>query len=184
MNDSHDLRLIIESRISIIVIETWEERRADYDEAAKQTLTAEPEAVLKYIRSTGLAGLYAFCDFYPYLQGEPRNIRLIKEIAMQAEDSGLCLAFISHARAIPAEFKRLSARFSLSMPEDHKLRAAVYKIEQAIVASRYSARARHEDLDTSHVLAEIDNTVPLSITMTEDIAALRHWCQSRAVAAD
>ena len=28
MNNSHDLRLIIESRIPIIVIETWEERRA------------------------------------------------------------------------------------------------------------------------------------------------------------
>ena len=28
MNDSHDLRLIIESRIPVIVIETWEEKRA------------------------------------------------------------------------------------------------------------------------------------------------------------
>jgi hypothetical protein len=172
MNDSHDLRLIIESRIPIIVIETWEERRAlallaklgigqglpvfswsvsdglrraDYDEAANQSLTVEPEAVLKHIRSTGLAGLYAMCDFHPYFQDEPRNIRLIKEIAMQAEDSGQCLVFISHALTIPAELKRLCARFSLSMPEDHKLRAAVYKEAEAF--SRSTGRKVKTDRD-------------------------------------
>lgn len=162
MNDSHDLRLIIESRIPVIIIETWEERRAlalltklgiqqglpvfswsvsdglrraDFDQAANQPLTAEPEAALKHIRSSATAGLYALCDFHPYLNDEPRNIRLIKEIAMQAEDSGQSLIFISHAFSIPSEFKRHSARFNLSMPEDHKLRAAIYKEAQSFSSS-------------------------------------------------
>ncbi|MDX1506433.1 MAG: ATPase, partial [Spongiibacter sp.] len=71
MNNTHDLRLIIESRIPIIVIESWEEQRAlallskigiqlalpvyawsategiqraDYDNTAKLPHTAAPEA--------------------------------------------------------------------------------------------------------------------------------------------
>ncbi|MBU1832678.1 MAG: AAA family ATPase, partial [Gammaproteobacteria bacterium] len=58
------------------------------------------------------------------------------------------------------------------------------EIEQAIVAARYSANARNEQLTTAHIRHEISNTVPLAITMSENIDALRHWCQSRAVASD
>jgi hypothetical protein len=157
MNDSHDLRLIIESRIPVVIIETWEEKRAltllsklgiqlgtpvfawsitdglrrcDYDQANNQALTTEPEAALKHIRSAKLAGIYALCDFHPFLNDEPRIIRLIKDIALDAEETGQCLILISHAIDIPSEFKRHSARFSLSVPEDHKLRAAVYKEAQ------------------------------------------------------
>ncbi len=154
MNNSHDLRLLFESRIPIVAIETWEEpralqllsrlgiqmstpvyawsvteglRRIDYDGAAKLAHTAEPEAVLKHIRASESAGIYALCDFHPYLVNEPINIRLLKEIAMQAERTGQRLALVSHALDIPPECKRLSARFSLAMPEDHKLLAAVHR---------------------------------------------------------
>lgn len=163
MNDSHDLRLIIESRIPVIVIETWEEKRAltllsklgiqlglpvfawsiteglrrsDYDQAANQPLTAEPEAALKHIRSGKLAGIYALCDIHPFLNDEPRIIRLIKDIALDAEETGQTLILVSHAVEIPSEFKRHSARFSLSMPEDHKLRAAIYKEAQDFTSTK------------------------------------------------
>lgn len=157
MNDSHDLRLLIESHIPIIVIETWEEQRAlallsklgiqlalpvfawsvtdglrriDYDHSNAQRTTAEPDAALKHIRSAATAGLYALCDFHPYLSNEPINVRLIKEIAMRAESSGQRLVFISHALDIPAEFKRQSARFTLTMPEERKLMAVVHREAQ------------------------------------------------------
>ena len=157
MNDSHDLRLLIESHIPVIVIETWEEQRAlallsklgiqlalpvfgwsvtdglrriDFDQGSSQRTTAEPEAALKHIRSSGTAGLYALCDFHPYLHNEPVNVRLIKEIAMQAESSGQRLILISHALDIPAEFKRQSARFSLTMPEERKIMAVVHREAQ------------------------------------------------------
>ena len=58
------------------------------------------------------------------------------------------------------------------------------EIEQAVVSAGYTARAREEALDTSHLLEEIANTVPLSVTMSESLAALRHWCDGRAVPAD
>ncbi|MGB1906148.1 MAG: AAA family ATPase, partial [Spongiibacter sp.] len=58
------------------------------------------------------------------------------------------------------------------------------EIEQAVVSAGYTARAREESLSSAHIIGEVGNTVPLSITMSEQLAALRHWCQSRAVAAD
>ena len=58
------------------------------------------------------------------------------------------------------------------------------EIEQAVVSAGYTARAREESLSSAHIIGELGNTVPLSITMSEQLAALRHWCQSRAVAAD
>lgn len=156
MNTSHDLRLIIESHIPIVVIETWEEQRAltllcklgvqlalpvqawsvteglrriDLSHGASLNHTAEPEAALKHILHSEQAGLFALCDIHPFLD-EPRCVRLIKEIAMRAEDSGQRLVLISHALSIPPEFKRFCARFSLSMPEDHKLLAAVHREAQ------------------------------------------------------
>lgn len=157
MNNSHDLRLILESRIPIVLIETWEEgralqllsklglqlarpvyawsateglRRADLSGSAALAHTTTPEAALKHIRASRSPGLYALCDFHPYLDNEPLNVRLIKEIAMAAEDNGQSLIFISHALSVPAEFKRMTARFSLSMPADHKLLAAIHREAQ------------------------------------------------------
>lgn len=186
MNNTHDLRLIIESRIPIIVIESWEEQRAlallskigiqlalpvyawsategiqraDYDNTAKLPHTAAPEAALRHIRSGNEAGLYALCDFHPYLQGEPLNIRLIKEIAMSAESSGKRLIFISHALTIPAEFKRFSARFSLSMPEDHKLLAAVHREAQEFAKAK--GRKVRTDRDALNKLVSNLRGLPL-----------------------
>ncbi|NKI19443.1 AAA family ATPase [Spongiibacter sp. KMU-166] len=186
MNNTHDLRLIIESRIPIIVIESWEEQRAlallskigiqlalpvyawsategiqraDYDNTAKLPHTAAPEVALRHIRSGNEAGLYALCDFHPYLQGEPLNIRLIKEIAMSAESSGKRLIFISHALTIPAEFKRFSARFSLSMPEDHKLLAAVHREAQEFAKAK--GRKVRTDRDALNKLVSNLRGLPL-----------------------
>ena len=57
------------------------------------------------------------------------------------------------------------------------------EIEQAVVAALYSARARGEPLDTSHLLQELDATRPLSVTMREHVEWLRRWAEERAVPA-
>ncbi len=57
------------------------------------------------------------------------------------------------------------------------------EIEQAVVAGLYSAGAAERALDQSLLEAELEATVPLSVTMAEPLAKLRHWCQGRAVSA-
>ncbi|MEM8817298.1 MAG: AAA family ATPase [Pseudomonadota bacterium] len=58
------------------------------------------------------------------------------------------------------------------------------EIEQAIVASLYASHAKSEPLATAHILAEIEQTRPLSVVMAEQIAALRKWATERTVPAD
>ena len=58
------------------------------------------------------------------------------------------------------------------------------EIEQAIVAALYAAHAKSEALSTAHILAEIQQTRPLSVVMAEQIGALRQWAEGRTVPAD
>ena len=55
------------------------------------------------------------------------------------------------------------------------------EIEQAVVSALYAAHAQGQRLSTQHILAEIDLTRPLSIVMSEQIAALRAWADGRTV---
>jgi SpoVK/Ycf46/Vps4 family AAA+-type ATPase len=58
------------------------------------------------------------------------------------------------------------------------------EIEQAIVSALYEAHARGSELATSHILAAIEATRPLSVVMAENIAALRQWASGRTVSCD
>ncbi len=57
------------------------------------------------------------------------------------------------------------------------------EIEQAVVGALYTCLARSEALEGTGLLWEIDRTRPLSDTMREKVAALRHWAEGRAVPA-
>jgi SpoVK/Ycf46/Vps4 family AAA+-type ATPase len=58
------------------------------------------------------------------------------------------------------------------------------EIEQVVVSALYRAQAEKSALDGAHLAAEIRATVPLSITMAEQVAALRAWAAGRTVPAD
>jgi len=58
------------------------------------------------------------------------------------------------------------------------------EIEQAIVASLYAAYAKQQSLTTSHLLAEVKRTAPLSVVMSENISAMRSWATGRTVPCD
>jgi len=58
------------------------------------------------------------------------------------------------------------------------------EIEQAIVSSLYAAHAKQESLATGHVLAEVQQTRPLSVVMAERISAMREWATGRTVPCD
>ncbi len=58
------------------------------------------------------------------------------------------------------------------------------ELEQAVVASLYTAFHDKKPLDAAMIVAEMGATIPLSRTMGEKIAALRAWAKDRAVPAD
>ncbi|HEY1434307.1 MAG TPA: AAA family ATPase [Thermoanaerobaculia bacterium] len=58
------------------------------------------------------------------------------------------------------------------------------EIEQSVVSGLYEARAGRFSLDTNAILVALRSTRPLSVTRSEQIAALRAWAASRCVPAD
>ena len=58
------------------------------------------------------------------------------------------------------------------------------EIEQAIVSAMYTAHAQGHTLTQEDLLAEIQQTRPLSVLMAEQVSALREWASSRTVPSD
>lgn len=147
--DLHDLELLLDSKVPILVVESFEEPRVLemitrlavnrtsplYTWSATEGLhrlgfgdglsededAREPENVLKIIKEANATSIYVLCDFHPYFKDEPVNIRLLREIAMHHHNLGHTVILLSHELDLPNELKRYSARFELSMPTEDQL---------------------------------------------------------------
>jgi SpoVK/Ycf46/Vps4 family AAA+-type ATPase len=79
-------------------------------------------------------------------------------------------------------------RISLSDPALQSLAEATdgfsgAELEQAVVATLYTANSQRAAVSEQSILAEINATRPLSIVMAEKLIALREWASERAVPA-
>ncbi len=54
------------------------------------------------------------------------------------------------------------------------------EIENAVISALYDAFYLNQDIDTEAILKSLDETVPLSKTMSERVSALRSWAEGRA----
>ena len=152
-NDIHDLGLVLDSRVKLVVIESWDEPRVLEvltGLAVKRGLSlltwsvteglqrlgfggdpigevdsCDPEAALKLVKADVQPTLYVMCDLHPFLENEPKRVRLLKEIAMAEGTHKPTLVLVSHAFKLPAELQRLAARFSLTLPSEEELLAIV-----------------------------------------------------------
>ncbi len=147
-NDLNDLSLLIDSKVPILVIESYEEprvlevltglainralplftwsiteglNRLGFGEQPESFNTPDATNVLQAIKDTEQPGLYVLCDFHPYLKDEPVNVRLLREIAMRHNQLGHTIVLLSHMIELPSEVKRYSARFEFSMPTEEQL---------------------------------------------------------------
>lgn len=147
MKEIQDLTSLLRGKTPIIVVETHEElrllellkrvasclykplfcwsittglSRIDRD-MGTQKFNADPTDLLRHIKTTDQEGIYVLCDFHPFLNDAPINVRLIKEIAMEFESSRQTLVLVSHGLAIPPEFQRYCASFSLRLPGRNQL---------------------------------------------------------------
>ncbi|UXY53614.1 AAA family ATPase [Pseudomonas tohonis] len=164
-NDIHDLGLVLDSKVKLIVIESWDEQRV------LETLTTlavkrglglftwavteglqrlgfggdpvgdgastDAEAALRLIKADPQPNLYVMCDLHPFFDDNPKLVRLLKEVAMAEAIHKPTLVLVSHAMKLPAEVQRYSARFSLALPSEDELLAIVRE-----EAARWSERNR------------------------------------------
>jgi hypothetical protein len=101
-------------------------KRLDADFAAQRML-AQPPEILKHIRATGLAGVYALLDFHPYLQ-DPTIVRLLKDIAQDYERCARTVVLIGYQTEIPHELEHLAARVTLALPDRNERRQLVEEV--------------------------------------------------------
>jgi len=148
-SDLKDLGLLLDSKVPILVIESFEEPRVlemITRLAVKRALplyawsiteglnrlgfgnrlspadkSEDATDVLRLIKGTEEPGIYVLCDFHAHVTEDPVNIRLLREIAMRHQKLGHTLILLSHAFNLPNEVKRYSARFELSMPTEEQL---------------------------------------------------------------
>ncbi len=151
--DLKDVSLLLDSKVPILVIESYEEPRVLEmitrlaverasplytwsateglcrlgfgEDISSETIMDEPTEVLKHIKGTPDSGIYVLCDFHPYLKDEPINVRLLREIAMRHQRLGHTIILLSFEFSLPNEIKRYSAKFELSMPTEDQLEALV-----------------------------------------------------------
>ena len=57
------------------------------------------------------------------------------------------------------------------------------EIAQAVISGRFEAFAARRPLTLADLVTAVENTVPLSVTQAEQIAGIREWADTRAVAA-
>lgn len=156
MHELNDLTVLIKSKTPIVVIETHEEarvlqlftqlviqfprqlykwaiteglQRIDVDNMQPQAFNKDPNEVLRHIRSSSKSGVFLFLDFHPYLE-DPFNVRTIKEIALQYDESPNTLVFVSHNLKIPAELEKYVAHFELKLPTTKELQNII--VQEAI----------------------------------------------------
>jgi hypothetical protein len=153
MQDIRDLTSVLRSNTPIVIIETYEEPRvlellkkvagvlyqplfswsvtqglSRLDRPmGVQKFNADPGDILGHIKSSSTQGIYVLCDFHPYVVDAPKNVRLLKEIALEFDALRHTLVLLSHAFEIPPEIKRYCAHFRLSLPGSNQLQNLIYE---------------------------------------------------------
>lgn len=150
---AQDLRILLQSKMPLIVLETWQEtdalRLLQREEGSfgrplfRWTATdglvqlgfgpelegagkaQSAEEVLRTIKSRNDAGVVALCDFHPYLDEAPTLVRLLKDIAIQAHHSHKTLVFISHRLQLPEEIRPFSSRAALTLPDTEQIQQLI-----------------------------------------------------------
>ncbi|MDD1510402.1 AAA family ATPase [Pseudomonas sp. CNPSo 3701] len=172
-NDIHDLGLVLDSKVKLVLIESWDERRVletltglavrrglslftwsiteglrrgdIAGEAFADGSSHEPEAALRLIKADPQASLYVMCDLHPFLDDNPKLVRLLKEVAMADGAHAPTLVLVSHACRLPPEVQRYAARFNVALPGEDELLAIVRE-----EAARWSERNRNRRVRTDN----------------------------------
>ncbi len=179
-----DLKLIIQSSIPLIVIESTEEKRIKnlFKELASGlnkplhgwTITEgirridteknytplkgseDPDIALHHIKNSARPSIYVLFDFHPFLDESFKTQRLLKEIALQNSNrsNGSCVVLVGHQMDISADLRRHAARFELAMPSREQIESLVR--EEAVAWSKKN-RGKRVTTDNKTLARLVDN---------------------------
>ncbi len=169
MQDTANLDQIIDANIPLVIVETFEEKKAEdlflhitnkrTKKLARWSITDgltslsfgpglipqdtecnEPVELLRKVKSSLEPCIYLLCDFHPFLENQAETVRLIKDIALNHLAVPHMLVFISHRFTLPKELTRYATSFSMPLPTDDRIIQIVR--EEAGVWSERNANVR------------------------------------------
>jgi len=180
MKDANDLGLVLKSRVPIVIIETYEEDRAldlltrvaiknalslqvwsltdglrplGFSAGAEQSTVQEPTEALQTIKASPNSDIFILCDFHPFLHGEhPKNIRLLKDIALTHNESGKTIVLLSHSIQPPAELKRFCAHFEMSLPSDEQILSIIRDEAKHWSVQNRNARVKTDNITMQKIV--------------------------------
>ena len=106
----------------------------------------EPEDVLKHIKTMSHPAVVILCDFHPYLTGNPKTVRLLKDIALAQSHNRHSIVLVSHALDLPPELARIAARFALAMPSDEQIMTIIREEAKAWTEKGQRVKTDNETL--------------------------------------
>lgn len=106
----------------------------------------EPDEVLRHIKTMSQPAVIVLCDFHPYLTGNPKIVRLLKDIALGQSQNRHSLVLVSHAMELPPELARIAARFALSMPSDEQIMTIIREEAKAWTEKGQRVKTDNETL--------------------------------------
>lgn len=187
MTELLELFHLVKSRVSLITIETRDEKEAvslivslagsikrpvygwslvngfsllDRNGNIEGSNHLEPTEVLFAIYEQYKSSLFILVDYHPYLQND-RNVRLIKEIALNAERLNNTVFFISTQIELPDEIKHLSAKYELAFPSEEKIKTFVMQTVKTWMIENPQKKVQ---VDESILNVFIKNLQGLSLT--------------------
>lgn len=189
MSDVHDLGLIIDAHVPLIVIQSQEEpraldtitrlaikrqlplygwtitdglRRLGFGlELEQDDKLSDPDKVLEHIKKLRTPSIFTLCDFHPYLADEPRRVRLLKDIALASQQNRHTLILLSHSLTIPPELRHYSARFELKLPSSEQIMALVREEAAAWSRSNQGAKVKTDNRTLQQLVKNLSG-LPLS----------------------
>lgn len=178
--NNNDLRLILSAKVSLVVIETYDEPRAlsllenlfKYENIPAWRWSAteglanlgygmnlrpteahrEPESLLKYIKESKERSAFVLCDFHSYIE-EPLNTRYLKDIAFNAV--GHKIVLVSHSLSLPPELARYGASVSLSMPTEDEILAIIREEARTWAASNAKTRIKTDNITLQKLVSNL-----------------------------
>jgi SpoVK/Ycf46/Vps4 family AAA+-type ATPase len=201
VQDVNELKILLDSRIPLVVIETFEEKKAldvlmqvanqqgrdlyrwsitegitrmnfGLQLVAKGSEFNQVEEALKHIKSHMQPGIYALCDIHPFLIEQPQVVRLLKDIALNHFAVPHTLIFLSYQLRLPPELTRYSSSYSLSLPSDEKIMEIVRE-----EAKDWSDRHRGTRVKTDNITLKklLNNLQGLSVSDVRRLVRVAIW---------
>lgn len=183
-NDIHDLGLLLDSRVKLIITESWEEprvletmaslavkrartwftwdqvdglRRLGFGAEIDETDTCDPEKALQCARDDTQQSIYVFCDLHPFLDNF-KVVRLLKLLAMNTDSRAPTVMLVSHQLKLPPELSRLAARVELSMPSDEQLSAIIREEAASWTEQNQGIKVRTDSRTLEQVVRNLRGT--------------------------